>query len=84
MKYLTALLVVASGCAMFETGPPVRRIQPRVVHAMMQQGEPVLLVCAYEAKECRGAHLAGSITLEELEQRKDTLPRDQRLVFYCG
>ena len=84
MKLLPVLVIVAAGCAWLETGPPVPRIPPRAVHAMMARGEPLLLVCAYEASECLGSHLAGSITLEELEKRKDTLPRDQRIVFFCG
>ena len=84
MKWFAGLLVVAAGCAGLEAGPPVHRLPPRAVHAMMERGEPILLVCAYEAKKCLGTHLAGSLTLEEFEKRKDTLPRDQRIVFYCG
>jgi hypothetical protein len=84
MKWLSILLFVAVGCAGLEAGTPVRRIPPRAVHAMMERGEPVLLVCAYEAKKCLGTHLAGSLTLEEFEKRRDTLAKDQRIVFYCG
>ena len=84
MKWSTVLVLIVTGCAAIETGPPVRRVIPREVRARMEKGEPLLLVCAYDAKECRGTHLAGGITLEEFRERLDALPRDQEVVFYCG
>jgi hypothetical protein len=50
----------------------------------VQAGESVL-VCAYpETSKYERNKLAGSISMDELEQRAPSLPRDQELIFYCA
>lgn len=62
----------------------VPRIEPRRARELVRSGE-ALLVCAYEDEQkCRSMALDGAITRNELERRKERLPRDQTLVFYCA
>jgi len=43
-----------------------------------------LLVCAYDDAKCARIRLDGAITLRDLEQRVESLPKSQELVFYCA
>lgn len=63
--------------------PP--RIRPEEVHQKLHGGG-TLLVCAYENEDKnRAFRLAGAITLQELESRRDEgLDRGTELVFYCA
>ncbi|MCO5172208.1 MAG: CBS domain-containing protein [Planctomycetes bacterium] len=61
------------------------RIRPEEVQQKLQQGAGTLLVCAYEEEDKgRAFRLKGAITLQELEERREGLPRDAELVFYCA
>jgi hypothetical protein len=82
-RVLAAALLLAGGCA---SGPPlegVRRLPPAVARDRVQSRQ-ALLVCAYEKARCQGTHLAGSITLEDLEPRLAALPREQEIILFCG
>jgi hypothetical protein len=62
----------------------VQRIGPEEVRERMRSGE-ALLVCAYDDDEkCGRMRLEGAISLQELESRAATLPRDRELIFYCA
>lgn len=50
----------------------------------MESGEPIVLVCAYAAKNCGGRHPEGAISLEEFESRPSAVTRLQDVVFFCG
>ena len=59
------------------------RILPSNMRERLNSG--AVLVCAYDDEErCRRMKIPGSITLQELESRLDTLSWDRELVFYCG
>ena len=62
----------------------VARITPQEAHALMIAGQ-ALLVCAYE-DPARFAEnrLDGAISIHEFRARRDTLPRDQEIIFYCA
>jgi rhodanese-related sulfurtransferase len=85
MKRLSVLsaLLLAAGCATATPGERIPRVSPRDVHERVTQGR-ALLVCAYGEQDCRGTHLVGEISLEELEARLPGLSHDQELLFVCG
>lgn len=61
----------------------VRRISPSEAYDDMEVG--ALLVCAYDDEaKCQKMNLEGSLTLQELEKRLPSLPKDQEIVFYCA
>ena len=62
----------------------VQRIGPEEARERMRSGE-ALLVCAYDDEaKCGRMRLEGAISLQELESRAATLPRDRELIFYCA
>ncbi len=80
-KFLPVLSMLVAGCASIGTVPEPPRLAPRTVHGRMERGDPILLVCAYEARKCPGTHPEGCLSLEEFERREDDLPRDLDIVF---
>ena len=62
----------------------VERISPQEAHARVAAGR-ALLVCAYE-DPARFAEnrLEGAISIHEFRSRRDALPRDQEIIFYCA
>jgi hypothetical protein len=61
----------------------VARITPQEAQPRVSAGR-ALLVCAYE-DPARFAkfRLDGAISIQEFRTRRDTLPRDQEIIFYC-
>ena len=58
-------------------------IEPKTARAHSQDGATI--VCAYDDEQkCAKVNLADSISLPQLKQRQDDLPRDQELIFYCN
>jgi hypothetical protein len=44
-----------------------------------------LLVCAYDDEsKCRQLRLENAVTLQDLQRRADSVPRNQALIFYCA
>jgi hypothetical protein len=86
MKKVALVLLGAFVSASCATAPPadqIPRISPRAAHERaVHRG--ALLVCAYRAEKCPGTHLAGSITLEELESRLPVLGKGQEIILFCG
>jgi hypothetical protein len=80
---LLGLLLSATSCATAPTSDRVPRISPREAHERVER-RGALLVCAYRAEKCHGTHLAGAITLEELEARLPSLGVDQEIILFCG
>ena len=78
-----AALSLAGACAGPGRAEQMPRISPTDAHERVEKNH-ALLVCAYEKKACPGTHLAGAITLEDLESRLPGLSRDQDLIFFCG
>lgn len=49
------------------------------------EGDAAILVCAYDDDEkCRGMLLEGAILLSTLKSRKEKLPKDMEIIFYCA
>lgn len=62
----------------------VARITPQEAHSRVGEGK-ALLVCAYEdPARFAGNRLDGSISIHEFRVRRDTLSRDQEIIFYCA
>jgi rhodanese-related sulfurtransferase len=63
---------------------------PRIVnvqqaHEMLAKDPSVLLVCAYEKEEdFRKNDLEGAISLSDFRKQKDSLPKDENIIFYCA
>jgi len=85
LKQLMVLLALlpAAGCATATPVDQIKRVSARDAHERVAQGR-ALLVCAYMEKDCRGTHLVGEISLEELEARLPGLSHDQEILFVCG
>jgi hypothetical protein len=77
------LLLTAASCATAAATDRVPRISPRETHERVER-RGALLVCAYPADKCPGTHLAGAITLEDLEARLPSLRADQEIIYFCG
>jgi len=62
----------------------VARITPQEAYARVSEAG-ALLVCAYE-DPARFAEnrLDGAISIHAFRARRDTLPRDQEIIFYCA
>ena len=84
MKWSAAVLLAATGCATLDSAPDPVRLSPADVHARMERGESVLLVCAYDSRKCSGTHPAGTIAFEEFESRPFDETRNREIVFVCG
>ena len=84
-KSAIALLLsfVAASCVSAPGTEHVLRISPREARERVER-RGALLVCAYRAGKCPGTHLAGGISLEELEARLPALPQDQEIILFCG
>jgi len=80
---VVSALLLAGACAGPGRAEQIPRISPSEAHERVERNH-ALLVCAYEKKKCVGTHLAGAITLEDLESRLPTLSRDQEIIFFCG
>jgi hypothetical protein len=62
----------------------VERISAQQAHEEVKSGKS-LLVCAYDSKEkFRDNHLEGAISFSDFESRKNGIPKDQEIVFYCA
>ena len=77
-------LVALAGCQVVPRAENIRRVGVERVRAKLRSGAPTLLVSAYADRESPRAVLEGSISLEALEARAGTLPKDAEIVFYCG
>ena len=62
----------------------VARITPQDAHSRVSEGR-ALLVCAYEdPARFAEVHLDGASSIHEFRARRETLPRDQEIIFYCS
>lgn len=60
-----------------------KRIDPEQAHQAVEAG--ALLVCAYDDDEkCRQNLLEGAIPLSQFLSLEPSLPRNQRVIFYCA
>ena len=60
------------------------RIPPQTVREQTTSGQ-ALLVCAYDDEnKFKANHLDGAISFAEFKSKMPTLPKDQRIIFYCA
>ena len=61
------------------------RISAEELHRKLEEGEPVILVCAYGSELAfKKYNIKQAITATELDSRLPALPKDQEIVFYCA
>jgi rhodanese-related sulfurtransferase len=57
-------------------------IQQALAAAESDEG---IVICAYDDQQkCEDMRVKNGWTLKELQQKQNDLPKDTRLVFYCG
>ena len=62
----------------------VERVSPEEARREVEAGR-ALLVCAYDDEsKCRQLRLENAVTLQDLQRRVDSVPRNQALIFYCA
>ena len=60
------------------------RISPQTAREKTISGL-ALLVCAYDdEKKFNANHLEGAISFADFRTRLSTLPKDQKIIFYCA
>jgi hypothetical protein len=57
-------------------------IGPRETRQKLQSGSNALLVCIYSQMMYDKSQLEGAISLEQLESRLGTIPKETELIFY--
>jgi len=63
----------------------VPRIGVEETRKKQQEGDDLLLVCAYEDNEkFQNNHLDGAISFSDFQSRLPDLSRDHEIVFYCA
>jgi rhodanese-related sulfurtransferase len=63
----------------------VQTIAAKRAHDLMSSDPSVVLVCAYEKDEdFRKNDLEGSISLVDFRRRRNSLPKDETIIFYCA
>ena len=62
----------------------IERISPEQARQRVEAGR-ALLVCAYEDdSKCGAMRLPHSITLNDLQPRLASVPKNHELIFYCA
>ncbi|MCC6906388.1 MAG: hypothetical protein IT430_00475 [Phycisphaerales bacterium] len=60
------------------------RIDVEQARQDVQSGQ-ALLVCGYEEPEkFENNHLQGAISLQDFESQRDSVPKEQEIIFYCA
>jgi hypothetical protein len=60
----------------------IERINAEDAHKLVASGQ-ALLVCSYDDDECKSKLFEGALLKSELEARVKSLPKDQKIIFYC-
>lgn len=62
----------------------VKSIDVHETHDLLRTDPAVVLVCAYEKEEdFRQNDLEGAISLNEFRKRRNSIPKDETVIFYC-
>jgi hypothetical protein len=61
----------------------MNRISPDEAMTKVKAGE-ALLVCAYGDEKCKTILFEGALLRSEFESKLDTLPKTQKIIFYCS
>ena len=60
----------------------IERINAEDAYKLVASGQ-ALLVCSYDDDECKSKLFEGALLKSELEARVKSLPKDQKIIFYC-
>jgi hypothetical protein len=61
----------------------MNRISPDEAMKEVKSGEAIL-VCAYGDEKCKTILFEGALLRSEFESKLDTLPKTQKIIFYCS
>ena len=63
----------------------VETINVHDTHDLLTTDPAAMLVCAYEKEEdFRQNDLEGAIPLNEFRKRRNSIPKDENVIFYCA
>jgi rhodanese-related sulfurtransferase len=63
----------------------VETISVRDTHELLSTDPAAVLVCGYEKEEeFLQNDLEGAISLNEFRKRRNTIPKDETVIFYCA
>jgi rhodanese-related sulfurtransferase len=63
----------------------VKTISAENAHELLRTDPAAVLVCAYETdEEYRKNDLEGAISLNEFRKRRNSIPKDENVIFYCS
>jgi rhodanese-related sulfurtransferase len=63
----------------------VKTISVHDTHELLSTDPATVLVCAYEKEEeFRQNDLEGAISLNEFRKRRNSIPKDESVIFYCA
>jgi hypothetical protein len=79
---LTAVFVGSGWASYTKSEEAVERVSAEDARQMAKSGD-ALLVCAYDDDSCKSIMFEGALLKSELEARMVSLPKDQKIIFYC-
>jgi len=81
---IAVIPVLAAGCAgVKKDGATIKRIDVTEARAAVQSGK-ALLVCSYDDGYCKDILLKGAMLRSTFESKAKSLPKDQKIIFYCN
>jgi hypothetical protein len=81
---LLGMLVAANALASYsKTEKVVQRVTPEQARTMVEAGEAVL-VCSYGDDSCKSKLLEGALLQSAFEAELASMPKDKKIIFYCG
>lgn len=79
---LMTLFVGTAGASYTKLEKAIERINAEDAHKLVASGQ-ALLVCSYDDDICKSILFEGALLKSELEARVKSLPKDQKIIFYC-
>jgi hypothetical protein len=80
---LVTIFFGASWASYTKEDKAVERISPEDARQLVESGQ-ALLVCSYDDGSCKSKMLQGALLKSELDAQLASLPKDQKVIFYCG
>ena len=79
---LMTVFVGTAGASYTKSEKAIERINAEDAHKLVSSGQ-ALLVCSYDDDKCKSKLFEGALLKSELEARVKSLPKDQKIIFYC-
>lgn len=80
---VTMLAATNASASYSKTEQAIQRISPEQAREWVESGQ-ALLVCSYDDDTCKSMLLEGALLRSEFEARLASIPKDQKIIFYCG